>query len=177
MFDLFDKMVLPVLTYGAEIWGIHSFKCIENVHIKFCKYLLGVSPNTVNAATLGECGRYPISIICHIRCIKYWLKLCYMSESRFPKACYLKLRALDEVGKTTWATHVRTFLSRYGFAHVWNEQGVANYRLFMLEFKKRLLDCGLQEWHESINSSSKLDAYSCFKSDLVCEKYVLCIYF
>ena len=43
-YDLFDKMVKPILLYGCEIWGfgnndIHFF-VIERVHLKFCKHLL-----------------------------------------------------------------------------------------------------------------------------------------
>jgi hypothetical protein len=37
---LFDKMVLPILTYGSEIWGVNTHNCIERVQNKFCKYVL-----------------------------------------------------------------------------------------------------------------------------------------
>jgi hypothetical protein len=32
----------------------------ENVHIKFCKFSLGVGKRTTNIAVLGEMGRYPL---------------------------------------------------------------------------------------------------------------------
>ena len=35
--DIFDKCVLPVVSYGSEIWGTDVHKAIENVHLKFCK--------------------------------------------------------------------------------------------------------------------------------------------
>ena len=40
--SLFDKLVVPILTYGSEIWGIYEFKEVEKIHMKFCKYILGV---------------------------------------------------------------------------------------------------------------------------------------
>ena len=43
---LFDSMVLPVLTYGCEIWGFESVKngnCIDKLHLKFCREVLWVS--------------------------------------------------------------------------------------------------------------------------------------
>ena len=72
---IFDKMITPVLLYGSEIWGFKLSPQIESVQIKFCKKLLMVGSNTSNDAVLGECGRYPLSVLYMTRCIKYWLKL------------------------------------------------------------------------------------------------------
>ena len=33
---LFDRLVVPILLYGAEVWGIFDYTEIEKVHIKFC---------------------------------------------------------------------------------------------------------------------------------------------
>ena len=38
--DLFDKMILPILTYGSEVWGYHKGDAIERVHREFLKGLL-----------------------------------------------------------------------------------------------------------------------------------------
>lgn len=43
---------------------------IEKVQIAFCKFLLGVSKNTNNAAVLGELGRFPMYVQYYKRCIK-----------------------------------------------------------------------------------------------------------
>ena len=37
---LFDKMVLPILLYGSEIWGSNVHKNIERVQYRYCKYIL-----------------------------------------------------------------------------------------------------------------------------------------
>ena len=34
--DIFNKCVLPVVSYGSEIWGTDTHKSIANVHLKFC---------------------------------------------------------------------------------------------------------------------------------------------
>ena len=33
-FDLFDKVVLPVLIYGCEIWGYENLQVVECTHLK-----------------------------------------------------------------------------------------------------------------------------------------------
>ena len=73
--DIFDKCIVPILTYGSEVWGYKVHKSIENVHSKFCKVQLGVGNNTPTPALLGECGRDRMYISCIVKCVKYWLKL------------------------------------------------------------------------------------------------------
>ena len=64
-FELFDKMILPILLYGSEVWGYEFRKDIENVHVKFCRYILGVSSRALTCAVLGECGRMPLYVMCN----------------------------------------------------------------------------------------------------------------
>ena len=45
---------------------------IENVHVKFCKFLLGVNKRAVNLAVKGNLGRFPIGISCMLQSFKYW---------------------------------------------------------------------------------------------------------
>ena len=37
--DLFDKLLLPILNYGSEVWGFSQANAIERVHLQFCKRL------------------------------------------------------------------------------------------------------------------------------------------
>ena len=87
-----------------------------------------------------------------------------MENSRYPRHCYIVLKRLDEVGRVTWATHVRTLLCIYGFAYAWQNQGVGNDKHFISLFKDRLRDNLMQEWNTDINSSSKAIHYTLKKS-------------
>ena len=60
--DLFDKIILPILLYGSEIWGTKRAEHIELVHRKYCKYIIKVSSSTSNVAVLGELGRYSLHV-------------------------------------------------------------------------------------------------------------------
>jgi hypothetical protein len=52
----FDSIIVPIMFYGCEIWGIESvLKCKdsephEKFHVKFIKELLGVHCKTLNVA-------------------------------------------------------------------------------------------------------------------------------
>ena len=108
----------------------------------------------------------------HSRCVSYWLKIVKLPPSRLPKACYIMLRDLDIAGRQTWATSVQKLLCRYGFNHVWAQQGVGNEELFLNIFKLRVSENCRSEWVNNIKNSSKLATYSLFKYDLLCEGYL-----
>ena len=77
---LFDACVLPILTYGVEIWAEFerfdfdsSEKCpIEEVDLRFCKHLLGVNRSTMNLLCLVELGRRPIQLITDFKVINFY---------------------------------------------------------------------------------------------------------
>ena len=59
-YELFDKLVFPILNYGCEVWGCHPGKAVERVYVQFCKQLLGVKKNPQNEFVYGELGRMPL---------------------------------------------------------------------------------------------------------------------
>ena len=171
-FKLFDSVVKPILCYGSEIWGYKYYEKIEKIQSRFCKRFCCLSPNTPDILALGECGRLPVAITYMVRCLTYWIKLLTMETHRYPKQCYIMLKRLDEVGKITWASHVKEMLYKYGFGYVWIAQDVGNSKQLLGLFTQRLKDCFLQDWFAKINESSKAEHYKCFKSLLDVEKYL-----
>ena len=97
-FKIFDTMILPVLTYGAEIWGFDEYQCLERIQFLACRSFLGVSCNAPNVSVLGECGRVPIFFHTARRCVKYWCKLLNMPDHRYPKKCYNMLYNISMSG-------------------------------------------------------------------------------
>ena len=60
--ELFDSLVLPILTYGYEVWGFENINLIEKLHLKYLKYSLSLKMSTPTCMALGETGRFPVSI-------------------------------------------------------------------------------------------------------------------
>ena len=174
IFCIFDRMIVPILTYGAEIWGGKMSKCIESVHIKFCRRIMKLRNNTPESVVLRELGRYPLMVQYYKKFIAYWLKILYMDDTRYPKRLYLMLLQLENAGKIkgNWASDVKSMLYRYGFHYVWLHQGVGNHVLFLKEFVQRVQDNYIQEWQSSISSYSKLDFYCRFKIIFEPERYI-----
>ena len=92
LFNLFDKMVTPVLSYGCEVWGFHTSSAIERVHLKFCKLVLKVSKSTCNEMIYGELERYPLIIERKIKILSYWLKIVHNKSSRNSQKTIMQYR-------------------------------------------------------------------------------------
>ena len=150
LFKIFDSVMKPILCYGAQIWGYNVIKKIERVQIKFCKKICHLPENSCDAMALGECGRLPLCMSYMPICVKYWLKLIRMENTRYPKSCYEMLRQLDSVGRYTWATNIKNMLYLYGFGYVWIAQEFGNDENFISLFKQRIADCFTQQWFSNI---------------------------
>lgn len=155
--DLFDKLVLPILNYSAEVWGFIPALNIERVHTQFLKKVLNVKISTQNDFVYGEVARKQLIVNRQFRIIKYWLKIIYSDDNKYIKYIY-KMMLNDIVlfpNKINWAKLVRNLLSTLGFNDVWLQQGVGNTELFLIELKQRLNDNFIQNWNSRLENSTR----------------------
>jgi hypothetical protein len=176
-FKLFDSQIQTILTYGAEIWGlVKNQSAIERVHLLAMKRFLCVSQKTPKHIVYGELGRYPLFINTYIKCIKFWLRVVHMENSRYPKKAYNMLMSLENQNYTTWVADVRNTLFCYGFGIVWESQTVGNVKCFAKLFKQRLIDCYKQDWHAALDRHQFYRVYSSFSTSICLQKYVKLIH-
>ena len=164
--ELFDKLISPILNYGAEIWGFCKANQIERVHMQFCKRLLGVKISTQNNFIYGELGRLNYQTQRYLIIIKYWLKIVNSEEHKLIRKVYNVL--LHDIERNdriiNWVSLVKRLLNHMGFAEVWMQQNVGNHHMFLLVFKQRLRDTFIQNWGAEINNSSRARFFKSFSS-------------
>ena len=142
-FDLKNRISLfhSLVTYGSEVWGVQGLHCIDKVHIKFLKILLGVKQQTPNYAVYGELGRFPLSVICKERAVKFWVKLLKNKESLAFKVFKSEVDAIDSnsikhqvIKKRHWATNMKNLMESLGFANAWTNQyeAIPNIYIFIV---------------------------------------------
>ena len=83
--ELFDKLIMPILHYGCEVWGFIPANAIERVHMQFCKRLLGVKKNTQNDFVYGELGRTNCRSKRYLLILKYWFKILTCPDNKHIK--------------------------------------------------------------------------------------------
>ena len=61
---LFDSLVLPILSYASEVWGVDEKlgEAAELLHRQFLKHILGVRDSTANTIVLAELGHNRLAI-------------------------------------------------------------------------------------------------------------------
>lgn len=173
-FHLFDAQVKPMLLYAAEVWGLCKLDIVESAHLFACKRLLCVSDKTPNSMVYGETGRYPLNVDATISCIRYWLKLCKMANTRIPnQAMHMLKNTMTLNGTTTnWVSKVKVCLETYGFQDVWENQGTIHETAFLKSLKQKLVDKFKEEWLVKLQSSDRFAMYNSFKLAFGAEDYL-----
>jgi hypothetical protein len=173
---LFDKLVLPALHYGSEIWGFNIAPDIEKIHIRFCKRLLGVRVTTQNDFVYSKLGRQPLLYFRIITIMKYWVKIVHGTKTKYVNACYqLSLNESSGTGNS-WTKSVKDVLYMYGYGDVWLNQGVGDVDIFIESFKLRIKDTFTQNWHSRLEESPRAIFYRLYKIDFSPSLYLDHIY-
>ena len=79
--QLFDVLVKPVLLYGCEVWAHEGTDILEKLHLRFCKYVLGVNKSTCTNMVYGELGATPLSLITQSRMVMFWVRIKKVEEN------------------------------------------------------------------------------------------------
>ena len=174
--QLFHTMVLPILSYGCEVWGLDDASPLDVIHLTFLKSLLKVKTSTPNCFVYGELGVFPLIIERQIRMIKFWLKIIStgMIGENFTGIVYKELFALSfqKPNVVTWCTKIRDLLNKTGFGYVWFDQYVEDQREFVSEFRQRVTDMYLQKWSANVSLTSKNRLFPKIKSRFCFEPYL-----
>ena len=165
--SLFDSMIVPILTYGSEVWGVYNYKEVDKLHIRFRKYILGVKNQTPTYAVYGELGCFPLSLICNEKSLKFWLKI--MKNNEVP-IHHMYRDMCNNVTTACWASKINSVIDHLGFSHIrlYFDPNVKYYDIL----KTRLRDQFIQEWRVCISSTPKLDSYNNYKNEFCFEKYL-----
>jgi hypothetical protein len=169
---LFDQTVLPILTYGAEIWGFSNLDMMEKIHTDFLKYIFNVKRSTPHYMLYGELGRQPITGIIRQRIIMYWAKLVSDKQHKISVIMY-NLLFSDSNNEYDWLKYVKTSLDNLGLNYLWLTQSVSNTNWLKTTIKQRISDQFYQNWHSSVSNSPKSLFYRIVKHNLNLENYLV----
>ena len=86
---MFDKLILPILNVGSEVWGLNYCTKLKGLHIHFCKHILGVRGHTQNNFVYGELGRTSLKSRRVVNVIRYRLNIVQLDNTKFARKCIL----------------------------------------------------------------------------------------
>ena len=175
-YDLFDKIVKPILLYGCEIWGFSNIELLERVQLKFCKLLLNLKKSTPNFMVYGELGVYPLSVSVKVRMVNFWSKLVNGKESKLSNTLYryIYCQNMRNGFQSTWLNFVKNVLDNSGLNNIWLSQGNFNSKWLNENLKRNLKDRFIQKWRSDMENSSKGICYRLFKENFEFETTGTC---
>ena len=172
-FELFDAMVLPILTFGSEIWGFENLDQIERLHLKFCKYVLKLKRSTVTAMVYGELGRFPVSVAIRVKMISFWGRLLRQNGTIANRMYHLVYDRYMNGKQSKWLKCIKETLENCGLAGVWISHQFRNPKHLATIVKRTLKDQYIQNWQAGLQNTTKTAIYKEIKQSWGFENYLL----
>lgn len=169
---LFDSTIIPIITYGCEIWGHECLEMFERVHNKFLRAITKCRKSTPMYMIYGELGRYPLSVTIKTRIIGFWSRIITGNSSKYVHIIYQKLLQIG-VHKFKWTKKVQAILQEVGRNDIWINHTTQIPKNTKYIVKKSLIDLFTQNWHNLLRQSSKGQNYSLLKDTPSLEEYLL----
>jgi hypothetical protein len=175
--DLFDKTVLPILTYSCEIWGHDVTDIVVKLQLKFYKYVFNIRQSTPTMMIYGETGKFPVTVHVKCRMLCFWYKL--RSEQSRNKLSYLIYKCLfhlytAEKHRNAYLASIETIFNELGLSGFWTGQDAlnVNFDWFKEKVKRCLQDQFMQQWYSHVDTNEIFFNYRMFKNVFEQEKYL-----
>ena len=175
--SLFDKLIIPILTYGSDVWGdeCQYNSAVEDVHTNFCRFILKIPKHTPKMAIYSELGRYPIDTFVQRQLIKYYNRVVNCKNPLLKEALIVNKNI-----RSNWYTKIESLLTKM------EESCILNSPEICTDSKLSILKCKLcnifkSKWKEDIfcdtknkkGNGNKLRTYRVFKKDISFENYLI----
>ena len=172
--ELFNRMIVPVLTFGCEAWGYGNNEILEKVQLRFCKDILKCKTTTNTCMVHGELGVFPVDIAVKERMIGYWAKLVTGKETKLAVKMYSVMYRMHIEGEfsSPWLLHIKTILENCGMANIWQAQTFPNVVWLKKAVRLRLQDQFIQQWQTEVFNSDKCILYRAYKEVFGFEDYL-----
>ena len=154
-FELFDRMVVPVILYGCEIWGYKKRIILERLHLKFCKMVLKLKQSTPNVMVYGEAGRFCLEYYAKKRMINFWSKILLGNNSKLSYSIYNLCKHRHDNGMPTseWFLNVVNLLNSYGIQEM--PEGIEGIKAAVKHVHISLKHEYINKWETLVNNSPK----------------------
>ena len=174
-FKLFDHTVLPILTYGSEIFGYENLEILEQVHKDFMRKITKARRSTPINFLYGELGRYPLSINIKTKMISFWNRLITGKESKISLLTYQHMLSQPNLN-FKWLNKIKEILTSVGRPDIWQNQTQITQNNIHIQIKQTLIDQFKQSWNAELQISNKGRIYSSYKSNHEFEPYLIKIH-
>ena len=163
---LYESCVIPVLDYGASVWGFKSYTEIDSVQNRAVRYFLGVHRFSPTLAINGDIGWLPSTMRHWFHMIRMWNKLIVMDDSRLTKRMF----NYDYVQcqNNSWNFEVKSIFDKIDMTYSYETKETVD----MCLVKQKLFSYYAESWPDKVRNTPKLRTYRQLKTSYETETYV-----
>ena len=176
---LYESMVMPIIEYGAAVWGQQQYTSINRVCNRAWKYFLGVHKFTANAAVLGDVAVTPPVVMQHVAIARQWCRMVNMDDQRLNKKIFVWAYQYSNLGCKNWVFKTMKYFRENGLRHLCNINNGLDKNSVVNEVFNVAFDKYQSEWKKEISKENgkrcggnKLRTYCKMKTEYVTESYV-----
>jgi len=184
--QVYKALVLPVLEYGAEVWGNCEWEDAELLQRSVARRILGAKQSTSIAFLMGELGWWPLSARRDLLRLRFWWKLVNMQNSRGVKLVYLYCRRkfkesfvsgkdLSKLKKHSmkWCEYTFSLLLELGLDQRWWTEQLGTEKEWNATIFRKIHEREEKRWKTTMDGNVKLELYRQVKTTLSFEQYLV----
>ena len=154
--DLVERLVIPTLLFGSEIWGFGDLKQLQVFLNYIMRRYLRLHKSTPMCMINGELGLKEISEYIENRMLNFWYNVATGEETKNSTILYKWVKKLydQNIFKSDWLNQIKTSLDNMGYSYLFNDENLGTKNQFKTLTKLRLKDIYDQKWAESVFNNS-----------------------
>ena len=154
--ELFERLCIPVLLYGSEIWGYENSNQLQVMCNNTLRKFLKLHKSTPMCMLNGELGIKEIAEYIENRMLNFWCNIATGEESKISTILYKWIKALHDknIFKSVWLDKIKTILDKIGMSSSFNNITTVSKAWFKNTIKQKLNDIYYQNWSVSVFSNS-----------------------
>ena len=173
--ELFERLVIPILLYGSEVWGYECSKQLEVMYNKVMRSFLKLHKTTPMCMVKGELDLKDISEYIENRMLNFWYNVATGEENKISSILYKWVKILYDQNsfKSPWLDKIKTTLDHLGMSYLFNSASSVDKDYFKKSIKLRLSDIHNQNWSDSVSSNSVCINYRMMTEHKKLQSYLL----
>ena len=173
--ELFERLIIPVLLYGSEIWGYENLNHLQVMCNNVMRRFLKLHKTTPMNMLIGELGMKEITEYIDNRMLNFWSNIATGEESKISTILYKWIKALHDknVYKSPWLIKIKSILDGIGMHNLFDNISSVNIVWFKNTIKQKLNDSYINKWSVSVFNSSTCLNYRAMTENKQLQKYLL----
>ena len=173
--ELFERLIIPILLYGSEIWGYENTNHLQIMYNNVMRRFLKLHKSTPMNMLIGELGMKEIAEYIDNRMLNFWCNVATGEEGKISTSLYKWIKVLHDknIYKSPWLDKIKSLLDGIGMHNVFNTITSVNKAWFKSTIKQKLNDSYINKWSASVFNSSTCLNYRAMTEHKQLQPYLL----